>query len=153
MLTCPPNPRKHHLPGRKTSPGRTHQIGNILHGLQAAQMPQTRVGEATGLSHGLEADSHGENQALAQLEQGASRGQRQMRLSGQPRAWMPARASGLTLEQEGFPRAAVGWMAPGALATGGRAGPAQPQPRGPEYIGCMEFEAQPAAFTGGLWGG
>lgn len=115
MLTGPPNPRKRHLPGRKTSPGRTHQIGNILHGLQAAQMPQTREGEVTGLSHCLEADSHGENQALAQLEQWASMGQRQTRLSGQPRAWMPARASGLTLGQEGFRRAAVGWMAPGGL--------------------------------------
>lgn len=63
MLTCPTQPKEALSPRKISSPGRTHQLGNILRGLQAAQMPQTRVGEVTGLSQGLEAgrQSRGES--------------------------------------------------------------------------------------------
>lgn len=155
MLTWPTQPKEALSPGDKDLPGRTHQIGNIL--LACSLLRCRRQGEGRGgyrpepRPGGRQSQSRGES-GLGSAGQRASKGQHQMRLSSQPRARMSARASGQTRGQKGgHDRRDVkglqwdGWL-PGGLTTGGRAGPTQSQPPGPEKIGCTEFIAQLTAF-------
>lgn len=125
--------------GKKTSPGGAIKQATFcsLAGCSAATgrggggfRPEPRSG-------GRQSQSRGES-GLRSAGQRASKRQHQVRLSGQPRAWMSAGASGRTRGREGSRGRrdfgglqGDGWL-PGGLTTGGRAGPAQPQPPGPE---------------------
>lgn len=103
MLTCPTQPKEALSPREKDLTG--EDPSNRQHFAWLAGCSDATVRGRGGYrpeprSGGRQSQSRGES-GLGSAGQRASKGQHQMRLSGQPRAWMSARASGLTLGQKG----------------------------------------------------